>query len=217
MIDTDDTMLFDDDLLRDVQTGHTTVVRFYRSIRHMYGVIDELLAKSDFPARLVPVPGEQLATLSPGCTIDVAAPWCDWISPWIGRFYYRDRESDAANGRHELGLIWVWTGHFDPFVETAEVPEIWVGVADPGPMDTRAATAFVWNNMRYESGQEQDDGWRRGDFKPHGDGGVWKLRRIPLSRLRGSYDVQSMVVRTMVDQFVLCFDSGREDASPAPR
>ena len=202
-------MIFDEQVLEAVQSSHTALLRFYGAIRAMYRVADDLLDKTDYGVRLAATSPDRLVTLRTGGSAVESSPWCGWISPWIGRFYVRAQQPE---GSAQLAFIWIWTGHTDPFVETTPGPEIWLGVADAGISSVDEAVDFVWNNMRYERGTDRPEGWRSGDFRPHGEGGLWALRRQEAAAVVDVYTLQSLVVRPMVDRFIERFGGDPEGA-----
>lgn len=221
-------MSFRKQVLSDLSGSYANFSEHHKDIRSFFEIIGVRFAIREYGVSLKPVAGNKLFSNASGYLLsdDSSYPFYLWLPSWLGRFYVdplhvpAGTSVDACTARDTrfMAFIWIWLGFNDAYVNDAEGPECWFGVAEPRPEDPSESVAVtadkVWKYFRIErTSQGESDGWLSGGFQKNPIGcdlnGRWSMRRVPLEKLSSYYQIEKHVIRPLGEKF-------HELASPAP-
>lgn len=214
-------MIFREEVLAETATAYRQLTEYYRDIRAFFEVLSVRFALPEYGVRLRPVAGNELFSNANSYRLsdDSAYPYYLWTPTWLGRFYVdadhtptgQDVDDLLTSRARLIAYVWPWLGFNDAYVDDAEHPECWIGVAEPNPEDeqetVRVTAQSLFNYFRLENTVEDEhDGWLVGGFRSHlaigcNLTGRWYLRRVPLATLTSYYQVEKNVIRPLGEKF----------------
>lgn len=214
-------MLFDKGLLIEQREGYRNVMNYYHSIRSFFEVVDVRLASEEYGAKLKSVSGSEIfASSAYGYHLyneEKASPFYLWTPSWLGRCYADSAILPSGIPIHQctgkdskfIAFVWTWLGVDDAFLRDAHEQECWFGVTEAAP-DNPSDTLYniartVFYSFRSErTVKYESDGWISGNFYRYKEcqlNGYWFMKRIPLSQLTSFYQVESIIIRPVVEKF----------------
>ncbi|WP_223635692.1 hypothetical protein [Corallococcus sp. EGB] len=221
-------MAFRKHVLSDLGSSYSNFNEHHKDIRAFFEIIGVRFAIREYGVSLKPLAGNKLFSNASGylLTDDSSYPFYLWMPSWLGRFYVDPLHVppgtpvDACTARdvRHIAFIWIWLGFNDAYVNDAEGPEVWFGVAEPRPDDPSESVVVtadkMWKYFRIErTSQGESDGWLTGGFQKNSIGcdlnGRWSMRRVPLEKLSSYYQIEKHVVRPLGEKF-------HELSSPLP-
>ncbi|MFF7244398.1 hypothetical protein ACFZBU_10940 [Embleya sp. NPDC008237] len=232
-------MIFRKDVLAETTAAYGHLSGYFQDIRSFFEVLNVRFALPEYGVRLRPVAGNELFSNANSYLLsdDSSYPYYLWLPSWLGRFYVDADRVPEGRPVDELGtararliaFVWPWLGFNDAYVQDAESPECWFGVADPRPQDlgecVRTTAQNLFNHFRLEHTLDGEaEGWLTGRFDPHPEVGCnltgrWYLRRVPLAELTSYYEVEKNVIRPLGEKFselsAVLDDSAHEDGDAA--
>ena len=225
-------MIFRPEVLACTADAYHGLSEYFRDIRALFEVISVRFSIAEYGVRLKPVAGNELYSNANSYLLsdDSSYPFYLWLPTWLGRFYIdpgrvpegtKIDDCRTADARL-IAFIWPWLGFNDAYVNDADGPECWFGVADPRPGDPRECVRTtadgIFKYFRVERTCEDTvDDWLTGGFHRNGIGcdlhGRWHMRRVPLATLTTYYQLERNIIRPLGEKFS---ELAATDPVPAP-
>ncbi|MFD8600091.1 hypothetical protein ACFV1L_34330 [Kitasatospora sp. NPDC059646] len=212
--------------------GYRALEQYFTDVRAFFEVLNVRFSIPEYGVSLKPIGGQALFSNANSYLLsdDSSYPFYLWLPTWLGRFYLDPTTvppgvpgDDCPMGRARLmAFVWPWLGFNDAYLDDADEPECWFGVAEPRPSDPEEraldTAEKIFQFFRLERTKElESDGWTTGHFRGRDIGcdlrGHWFLRRVPLSRLTTYHEIEKHVIAPLGEQF---HRMKTADADPQP-
>lgn len=211
-------MLIKTDEYKNLVDGYWQVAGYHRQLQVFYQFLDVQFKTQEYAVKLEPMRYSKLFTMSEDYNIDAVYPVYIWLPQWYGRFYVNSMSIPADMASEDcpleqakyLAFVWNWIGFNDPYVPDTTEPECWFGITKPETENAsdrlENVAQIIWDHLRIKlTDEETSDGWLKGhynDDKPKCSvSGWWLLKRLPLSQLADSYQVEQLLVRPICEKY----------------
>jgi hypothetical protein len=213
-------MLINKSEFNNIVDSYWQVIGYQRQLKGFYQFLDQQFKAREYGIALEPICYNKLFTHSKDYTIydPQVYPFDVWIPQWYGRYYINPLtippettpEDTSLEKTEYLAFVWHWIGLNDAYVPDTTEPECWFGIAKP-ETEHRTETLKnvaqnIWNHFRVELTDETtEDGWLKGHYDYEKVEcrlkGWWLLKRLPLSQLVTSYQIQQSIVRPIAQKY----------------
>ncbi len=212
-------MLIKTDEFNNLKDSYCQVVGYQKQIKELYQFLDAQFKAHEYGVKLEPIRNGLFPISQDYNVYDTKVyPVYLWVPQWYGRFYVNSTAIPANILTKDcpieqvkyLIFIWNWIGFNDPHVPDAKDPECWLAITKPEIENVSERLEDVadniWNHFRLQlTDQETSDGWLKGHYDPQKEKcnlkGWWLLKRLPLSQLFNSYQIQQLIVKTICEKY----------------